>query len=71
MPLGHISTSRREALLAMIEPCESSRRPRPQLREIASLYRQLSALLGSPVIELNRAVAVGMAKGPAAGLAII
>ena len=40
-------------------------------REIASLYQQLSALIRSPVIELNRAVAVGMAEGPAAGLAII
>jgi RNA polymerase sigma factor (sigma-70 family) len=39
--------------------------------EIASLYQQLSMLIRSPVIELNRAVAVGMAEGPAAGLAII
>jgi predicted RNA polymerase sigma factor len=38
---------------------------------IASLYQELSALIRSPVIELNRAVAVGMAEGPAAGLAII
>ena len=38
---------------------------------IASLYRNLAALVHSPVIELNRAVAVGMAEGPAAGLAIV
>jgi RNA polymerase sigma factor (sigma-70 family) len=38
---------------------------------IASLYRNLAALIRSPVIELNRAVAVGMAEGPAAGLAIV
>jgi predicted RNA polymerase sigma factor len=38
---------------------------------IASLYRNLAALIHSPVIELNRAVAVGMAEGPAAGLAIV
>ena len=33
--------------------------------------RELAALVRSPVIELNRAVAVGMAEGPAAGLAIV
>jgi RNA polymerase sigma factor (sigma-70 family) len=38
---------------------------------IAELYGQLSALIPSPVVELNRAVAVGMASGPAAGLAIV
>ena len=37
---------------------------------IASLYDELAALQPSPVIELNRAVAHGMAFGPAAGLAI-
>jgi predicted RNA polymerase sigma factor len=38
---------------------------------IASLYEQLAVLTGSPIVELNRAVAVAMAEGPAAGLAII
>jgi RNA polymerase sigma factor (sigma-70 family) len=38
---------------------------------IASHYRNLAELIHSPVIELNRAVAVGMAEGPAAGLAIV
>jgi RNA polymerase sigma factor (sigma-70 family) len=38
---------------------------------ISGLYAQLAALVRSPVIELNRAVAVGMADGPAAGLAIV
>jgi RNA polymerase sigma factor (sigma-70 family) len=38
---------------------------------IAALYRVLGTIAPSPVIELNRAVAVGMAEGPAAGLAII
>ena len=38
---------------------------------IASLYEQLGKLTPSPVIELNRAVAVGMAFGPAAGLELI
>jgi RNA polymerase sigma-70 factor (ECF subfamily) len=37
---------------------------------IARLYAMLAALAPSPVVELNRAVAVAMADGPAAGLAI-
>lgn len=35
---------------------------------IADLYAALAEVLPSPVVELNRAVAVGMALGPAAGL---
>jgi RNA polymerase sigma factor (sigma-70 family) len=38
---------------------------------IAALYGDLAALTPSPVVELNRAVAVAMAAGPAAGLAIV
>jgi predicted RNA polymerase sigma factor len=37
---------------------------------IAALYGTLVRLTSSPVVELNRAVAVGMAQGPAAGLTI-
>src|SRR5213079_3041217 len=40
-------------------------------REIAGLYRALGKMTGSPVVELNRAVAVAMADGPEAGLAIV
>ncbi|GIH46953.1 RNA polymerase sigma-70 factor, ECF subfamily [Microbispora rosea] len=39
--------------------------------QIAVLYARLSRLVPSPVVELNRAVAVGMAYGPAAGLALV
>jgi RNA polymerase sigma-70 factor (ECF subfamily) len=39
--------------------------------EIASLYSRLAKLMPSPVVELNRAVAIGMADGPAAGLALV
>lgn len=35
------------------------------------LYGELSRLTGSPIVELNRAVAVGEAEGPDAALAII
>jgi RNA polymerase sigma factor (sigma-70 family) len=38
---------------------------------IAALYEQLAAVTPSPIVELNRAVAVAMAHGPAAGLAIV
>jgi predicted RNA polymerase sigma factor len=38
---------------------------------IANLYAELSRLKPSPVVELNRAVAVGMAYGPQAGLEIV
>ena len=40
-------------------------------RQIAALYERLASAAPSPVIELNRAVAVAMAYGPAAGLAIV
>jgi RNA polymerase sigma-70 factor (ECF subfamily) len=40
-------------------------------REIAALYQVLSAVLPSPVVALNHAVAVAMSDGPAAGLALI
>lgn len=39
-------------------------------RQIAALYAELARVQPSPVVELNRAVAVGMADGPAAGLAL-
>src|ERR1700674_796004 len=38
---------------------------------IAGFYAELAAVVRSPVIELNRAVAVGMAEGPDVGLAIV
>jgi RNA polymerase sigma-70 factor (ECF subfamily) len=40
-------------------------------RRIAALYAVLAQVEPSPVVELNRAVAVGMAFGPAEGLALV
>lgn len=40
-------------------------------RQICALYAALLAMQPSPVVELNRAVAVAMHEGPAAGLALI
>ena len=60
------------ALQAAIVACHA-RANKPEetnWHAIAALYARLAALIRSPVIELNRAVAVGMAEGPAAGLAI-
>ena len=48
-----------------------ARAPRPEdtdWPEIATLYRVLTTMSPSPVIELNRAVAVAMADGPDQGL---
>jgi RNA polymerase sigma-70 factor, ECF subfamily len=39
--------------------------------QISGLYERLLDLVPSPVVELNRAVAVAMADGPAAGLALV
>ncbi|MBX3387935.1 MAG: RNA polymerase sigma factor [Phycisphaeraceae bacterium] len=40
-------------------------------RQIADLYGRLGLVAPSPIVELNRAVAVGMAEGPQAGLRIV
>jgi RNA polymerase sigma-70 factor (ECF subfamily) len=39
--------------------------------QIAALYGELTRLTGSPVVELNRAIAVAETEGPAAGLRIV
>jgi len=60
-------------LQAAIAACHARARAADQTdwMRIAALYAALVLLVPSPVIELNRAVAVGMALGPAAGLAIV
>jgi RNA polymerase sigma-70 factor (ECF subfamily) len=45
--------------------------PETDWAEVAALYARLSALQPSPVVDLNRAVAVAMADGPERGLALI
>ncbi len=60
-------------LQAEIAACHA-RAKQPQdtdWERIAALYEDLAALVPSPVIELNRAVALGMAYGPAAGLELV
>ena len=45
--------------------------PDPDWRRIVILYGELMRLTGSPVVELNRAVAVAEAAGPEAGLTLV
>jgi RNA polymerase sigma factor (sigma-70 family) len=60
------------ALQAAIAACHARARTADETDwpRIVALYGQLAAVAPSPVVELNRAVAVGMAAGPADGLAI-
>jgi RNA polymerase sigma-70 factor, ECF subfamily len=61
------------ALQAAIAACHARARVPAQTdwERIVALYDALAQLTGSPVVELNRAVAVTMAFGPAAGLELV
>ena len=61
------------ALQAAIAACHARARTGAETdwARIASLYDALARVTPSPVVELNRAVAVSMASGPAAGLALV
>jgi len=61
------------ALQAAIAACHArARNPEDtDWARIAALYDALAQLMPSPVVDLNRAVAVGMAFGPAAGLEVV
>jgi RNA polymerase sigma factor (sigma-70 family) len=61
------------ALQAAIAACHA-RALTPEATDwarIAALYARLAAVAPSPVVELNRAVALSMADGPAAGLVLV
>lgn len=59
-------------LQAALAACHARARTADQTdwRRIVALYVELGDLTPSPIIDLNRAVALGMAEGPAAGLAL-
>ena len=61
------------ALQAAIAACHARARTfeATDWTRIAALYASLARVMPSPVVELNRAVAVAMAAGPAAGLALV
>ncbi|KYG02030.1 RNA polymerase subunit sigma-24, partial [Sorangium cellulosum] len=61
------------ALQAAIAACHARARAAAETdwARIAALYAALAQVTPSPVVELNRAVALSMAFGPAAGLAVV
>ena len=61
------------ALQAAIAACHARARTPGDTdwARIAALYAELAQFAPSPVVELNRAVAVGMARGPQAGLDLV
>jgi RNA polymerase sigma-70 factor, ECF subfamily len=61
------------ALQAAIAACHARARSVAETDwgRIAALYAELVRIMPSPVVELNRAVAVAMAEGPAAGLVLV
>jgi RNA polymerase sigma factor (sigma-70 family) len=61
------------ALQAAIIAChaEAPTAAQTDWSRISELYAELAALARSPIIELNRAVAIGMAEGPQAALVIV
>ena len=61
------------ALQASIAACHARARAPEETDwpRIVGLYSELAGLMPSPVVELNRAVAVGMASGPQAGLELV
>jgi RNA polymerase sigma factor (sigma-70 family) len=63
----------RYTLQAAIAACHARSRTAEDTdwARIAALYQVLGVLMPSPVVELNRAVAVGMAFGPQAGLELV
>ena len=69
-----LSPSRRPyTLQAAIAACHARALTADQTdwKRIAELYEDLARLSGSPIVELNRAVALGMAYGPQVGLDLV
>jgi RNA polymerase sigma-70 factor (ECF subfamily) len=69
--LGHVRGS--YLLQAEIAACHARARVPEDTdwNRIVSLYTELARVAPSPIVELNRAVAVSMASGPAAGLELV
>jgi RNA polymerase sigma-70 factor (ECF subfamily) len=70
LALGEPATPGPYALQAFIA-AEHARPGGPDWVRVAGAYERLIAVQGGPVVALNRAVAVAMAHGPEAGLALI
>jgi len=70
LDLGEVGPYQLQAMIAAYHATAADPE-RTDWPAIAHLYRRLVALVPSPVVALNRAVAVAMADGPAAGLALL
>jgi RNA polymerase sigma factor (sigma-70 family) len=66
-------TPGRYVLQAAIAVCHAQARTSEDTdwAQIAALYEALARLLPTPIVQLNQAVALGMARGPQAGLALV
>ena len=69
-PRGEAGPFALQAAIAAVH-CQAARPADTNWTEIARLYDQLERVQPSPIVSLNRAVAVAMAEGPRAGLAMI
>jgi RNA polymerase sigma-70 factor (ECF subfamily) len=67
---GRVGPYQIQAAIAALH-AQASTAERTDWAQIAALYTLLMRLQRTPVIELNRAVAIGMAVGPRAGLALM
>jgi RNA polymerase sigma-70 factor (ECF subfamily) len=67
---GRVGSYQIQAAIAALH-AQAETADRTDWPQIAALYTLLLRIQPTPVIELNRAVAIGMAAGPAAGLALI
>src|SRR5690606_29955223 len=66
---GRVGSYQIQAAIAALH-AQAPTADRTDWPQIAALYTLLMRLQPTPVVELNRAVAIGMAAGPAAGLAL-
>jgi RNA polymerase sigma factor (sigma-70 family) len=70
LPAGGIGPYQLQAAIAAVH-AEAERAEDTDWAQIAAIYRLLAQVAPNPVTTLNRAVAVGMAEGPDAGLALL
>ncbi|WP_308290261.1 sigma-70 family RNA polymerase sigma factor [Mumia sp. zg.B53] len=70
LPRGHVGRFQLQAAIAAVH-AESPTWEETDWAQISVLYAMLDAVAPSPAVTLNRAVAVGMAVGPAEGLALV
>ncbi len=70
LPRGHVGAYQLQAAIAAVH-AEATRYEDTDWAQIVILYSMLAEVAPSPAVTLNRAVAVGMASGPTAGLDVL